>query len=488
MKKTILIILSLISSTYFYSQKASDVLENGIKAKSNDLMIIKYNSASKLLEYSLSSSFNDATKPINFKPLDNETLILNPSNSINVYAFPVNPLNFNFTNKIEFINDPIDAEAAKVQLGIINLFTKIQPAQSLNIYNYIRAMANNTTVLSETNVCTKALNNSRDSINEVIELLKNDHKDEIVKIFKNLKGLNFSEKTVTISDLSSIEKELTKIKTSFSTTLEKITKIEDDIKKLECDLDQDKFNKLVIELALKDIKKALNGQYKRYENLYSVFEIVDKASKEYASGGGVDGLRWCKLLKNVETKSGKIAILTININESGAELSEDNEIIKSTTKEVVTTVIKFRKFQRFIPEISAGTAYTFFKYKEYGTSTNDLGEQIVSVASENNITNLNVTSMLNLTYYIENTSVHPFWQIGVGANSEIPTLLTGFGLRSVFGSNRICISGGIAMTWIKELQNLKLGDNVDGTTTIENDLKPTFSWPPKPYIGIQYNF
>ena len=44
------------------------------------------------------------------------------------------------------------------------------------------------------------------------------------------------------------------------------------------------------------------------------------------------------------------------------------------------------------------------------------------------------------------------------------------------------------MTWIKELEKLKVGDEVTGTAAIDQDLKSAFSWPPKAYIGLQYNF
>ena len=102
--------------------------------------------------------------------------------------------------------------------------------------------------------------------------------------------------------------------------------------------------------------------------------------------------------------------------------------------------------------------------------------------------------MVNFNYYMPNSPIHFLYQIGAGINSGIPTIITGFGIRSnINGIKRISISGGIALTWIKELDKLKVGDEVTGTSDIDKDLKFQFSWftkqyTPKSYIGLQYNF
>ncbi len=96
--------------------------------------------------------------------------------------------------------------------------------------------------------------------------------------------------------------------------------------------------------------------------------------------------------------------------------------------------------------------------------------------------------MINFNYYIPNSPIHPLYQIGIGVNSGIPTFITGFGIRSnINGLKRLTVSGGIAMTWVKELDKLKVGNKISGTDDIDKDLKFQFRQP-KPYIGIQYNF
>jgi hypothetical protein len=62
-------------------------------------------------------------------------------------------------------------------------------------------------------------------------------------------------------------------------------------------------------------------------------------------------------------------------------------------------------------------------------------------------------------------------------------------LRSnINGIKRLAIAGGIAMTWVKELDKLSVGDKISGTDDIDKDFK--YSAAPKftPYIALQYNF
>jgi hypothetical protein len=159
------------------------------------------------------------------------------------------------------------------------------------------------------------------------------------------------------------------------------------------------------------------------------------------------------------------------------------------SKELIKRTVRVRKFQRFVPEVSVGTAFTFFKYNSYGTTSDSTGQQFVGSPNENMVRNINITTMLNFNYYIPNSPIHPLYQLGVGINSGIPTILSGFGLRSnINGIKRLAISGGIAMSWIKELDKLKVGDKISGTDDIEKDYK--YGSAPKftPYVGLQFNF
>ncbi len=160
-----------------------------------------------------------------------------------------------------------------------------------------------------------------------------------------------------------------------------------------------------------------------------------------------------------------------------------------STKEEVSKIIGVRRFQRFVPEVSVGIAYTDLSFPKYSTNTDASGKDIVAEAGEEKINKLNFTTMINFNWFMTNSPIHPFWQIGIGVNADFPTLLTGIGARlNVTGAKRLALAVGFATTWIKTLDQLKLGDVVSGPADVEKDTKFKFNKKPKPYFGIQYNF
>jgi hypothetical protein len=319
-------------------------------------------------------------------------------------------------------------------------------------------------------------------------MIEKDQKNEIIKQFKALKALDFINRKETTDKIGIINTAVEKIELHFEEIDSQIKKVIDLIKLYDCDYPEPFIAKNLFTLVLKDLTKVKEEQQKRLKNLKKTFDAVNEA-KDKAIKCLNDDVSWCFKINQVPTKEGKISIVSIKINESGFQLSDENEIVNVETKKIIEKTLYFRKFQRFVPEVSVGTVYTFFKYNTYGTVSDNTGQQYVSTPTENEVNNLNITTMINFNYYIPNSNLHPLYQIGIGLNSGVPSLLTGFGIRSnINGFKRLTITGGVAMTWIKELSSLKVGDPISGTDDIEKDLTLKFSWPPKPYIGIQYNF
>lgn len=311
-------------------------------------------------------------------------------------------------------------------------------------------------------------------------------------VFKKLKAMDFRDEEKTKSELAQIKANINKLNTHFRIVNDSIEAAQKLVKTYNCANAgyPDNFSgKFIFDTMLKDLKTTLKEQNKRLDNLQTMYNLVSKAQENASVGGGDEGLRWCYDLGEIQSKEGKISVYTITIKESGFGLSENEEIVSIDSVDVLKRTIRIRKFQRFVPEVSVGPVFTFFKYNSYGTTSDSTGQHFVAAPTENSVRNLNISTIINFNYYIPNSPIHPLYQIGVGVNTGIPTLLTGFGLRSnINGVRRLSVSGGIAMTWIKELDKLKVGDKITGTSDIDKDLKPQFSWPPKPYIGLQYNF
>ncbi|MGK4568490.1 hypothetical protein [Flavobacterium sp. 3HN19-14] len=139
-----------------------------------------------------------------------------------------------------------------------------------------------------------------------------------------------------------------------------------------------------------------------------------------------------------------------------------DEIIAEDGASKLEKVVRFRKFRRFIPEVSAGVAYTNLDFPKYDAVTDDAtGDLKVSKIGNDNVKRLNLTVMINYNYFIENSDIHPFVQLGAGINTDFPTLLLGAGLRfNAFNGGRFALSCGFAGSWIKSLKSLKVGDIV----------------------------
>ncbi len=301
--------------------------------------------------------------------------------------------------------------------------------------------------------------------------------------------MTFSDESCTILQLDTVAQWMAQIEKHFAATDSAIERTKTEIEAYDCDSKYTFIIQYILQDILNNLSNTFEEQKKRFSNLQMTYKLVKNAQMNASMGGGEIGLKWCRKLDEVPSKEGKISLYTVAIREAGYKLSEGDEIIGFETDEAFKRTLRIRKFQRFVPELSVGTAYTTFKYYSYGTTSDSTGQQLVAAPTENLVHNLNITTMINWNYYLSNSSIHPFYQLGIGINAGIPTLLTGLGIRSnVNGLKRFAISGGLAMTWIKELDKLKEGDTITGTDDIDKDLKYQFSWPPKPYIGLQYNF
>ncbi len=481
MKKYILsTLIVLICFQFASAQKASDVIENGIHLKTGQKIFLQFDG--KVLKFDAAKSLQDATNPPDFITLEDSTIFLVNRNAVNVYIRPINPLNFSYNTENKVVIDPIN-EAASAGMGSITdvLGTVIRPQSTSP--SVPGSKANTNPIKCEKFKLLQA------KVELIQTKLTDNKKAKTVEIFKKLKALDFLDEASTIAALVTIKASVVEIDSHFNEVAKLIEQAKIDTKNYDCDFPEAFTSKYIFNDIIKDLETTMSEQKKRLENLQTTYNLVEKSQLTASIGGGENGLRWCYKLDEVPSKEGKISIYTITITESGYKLSDKEEIVSVESKNVLKRVVRFRKFQRFVPEASVGTAFTFLKYYSYGTTSDSSGQQFVGSPTENTIQNLNITTMLNFNYYIPNSSVHPLYQLGVGINSGIPTILTGLGLRSnINGVKRLTISGGIAMTWIKELDKLKVGDPISGTADIDKDYK--YSTAPKfsPYLGIQYNF
>jgi hypothetical protein len=232
-----------------------------------------------------------------------------------------------------------------------------------------------------------------------------------------------------------------------------------------------------------DLQKAWATKRKRLANLQKAYDAVNTVYMAAAHPSPA-GTQWYTKPVNIVLQDRSITLLTVTVNHSGMEL-RDGEIVATEKTPYFKKVLRFRRFQRFVPEVSAGVAYTNLSFPKFGTDTSATGELVVASAGEEKFKKLNLTAMVNWNYYIQNSDVHPFFQAGVGANADYPVLLLGVGIRLNSGLKRVAFSVGGASSWIKTLNKLNVGDKVSGTADIEKDYQHEFK-APKIYFGMPH--
>lgn len=481
-RKLVLFALVLIFSQQIFAQKASEVLENGVSIPKGHRLFLKYDLSSKILKVDAAKRDQD----VDFTTLEDSTIFLARKNAVNIYLRPLNPLNYSYNTETKIIVDPIN-EAAVTALGtLIDAMGKVAPPKKTPPGAGSGNQPKDGATVPKT--CDD-FDDIQSDIVDIQKMLSVSQKEKVVKRFEALKNISFADEKSTINALNKEKDDIKIIEDYFGMIEGHINDAQRKVSNYKCEYPDPFTAKFVFNSILKDLSIAKDDQKKRLSNLQAAYNLVKEMQEKASIGGGTDDLKWCIPLDEVASKEGKIAIYTITLKESGYKLSDSQEIVGIESNDLNKKSLRIRKFQRFVPEVSVGTAFTFLKYYSYGTTSDESGQQYVGTPTENTIKNLNITTMLNLNYYIPNSPIHPLYQLGLGINSEMPTILTGVGLRSnINGLKRLAISGGIAMTWIKELDKLKVGDKITGTDDIDKDFK--FSSAPKfaPYVSLQYNF
>jgi len=526
MKKLIVFITLLIcASTLGFAQSAKNELENGYKLNSAEKLFLYFSEDGKM-KVSVDETFSN---PLTYP---DSTLFLVPNVGVNVYMRPMNPLKGTTSHDLVVISDPATDAAEEALSAMLSLFEqttshKPSPASSSdNEINKIISEPINTTSLNKElkkssedslrMIIVNQVNTLVNQVNTIAEIVNNNSirskenkqfvssfesqadsikkrlsaiNDEIQKkrqqdvkgLFKELKELDFRHETQTLNSLTKIEDSLKVLKQHYS-------EIEKHIKSA-----RNKKDSLMVPmnyisaLVLNEMEKVKDGQFKIVKEFDDLFKMVNTYAQKAKSGA--DGVGWVISLGDLATPKGKILTFSVELKSGKYTFDEDkNSIAEVTPSSLGKHSFKVKKFQRFVPEVVYGTAYTFIDYPVYGTTEDESGNQVVVQSGNERINNLNISGMINFNYFVPNSPIHPLIQTGIGINNEIPTLLVGGGLRVHINDTRFAITGGMALTWVKKLDELSEGDIVSGTADIDEDLTFQFDWPPKPYVGLQFKF
>jgi hypothetical protein len=464
MRSLMLLIVMSFFFSYTHSQTVSEVLHNGVPVKKND----------KILFFLDGNVFKSVVSPSgsSFLPYEDSTIFLLHANGVNVMLPPLNPLKYSYDTATSTIPDPILNDVDNAFASVSTLLNRLKPTAGPGTPKV-------------TCNCSCDISSVAIEVNKITPLLADDYKSRINKVFTSLRDLPFDNQVQTQNAIGGAKDSIDIFIKHYNEIDSEIIELKKSVNNFNCDKDEFIIDNYVITQILNQIQTSFNAKQKRLSNLIKAYDLV-KSVADKAASPNPTGMVWYHQPVSISLTDRKIKLLAITVNYSGMELADD-EIVQTQKKQYFTKVLRFRRFDRFVPEVSAGIVYTDLTFPKYGTATDNNGQTIVADAGEEKFKKMNITGMVNWNYYIENSSFNPFFQIGIGANADYPVLLAGIGGRFNTGVRKFAFSVGAASSWIKTLDKLKIGDKVSGTADIEKDYKFDFK-KPKIYFGIQYNF
>ena len=231
------------------------------------------------------------------------------------------------------------------------------------------------------------------------------------------------------------------------------------------------------------LNETINKNNKDKELVNSFVIQKDKIEKSISDLIIKDGKSYL-LLRNINLQEGKALNTSITINEN----SLDKTNVKLSTKnEVYKSKMNFLKHDLIYPFVSTGVFYSNTTIRGYGIGSDNSGNLIV--VEDDIIKNSPVVGLfLNFQFTQSSRYLTPIVQLGIDPTKKRPFLLAGGGIS--IPSAKFAITGGAIWTWTPSLTELSVGDKVESTLKLEEDVTYKFNAIDNVgfYIGIQYNF
>lgn len=480
---TLLLAFSFTSS--LSAQTVSDVLENGQKLADGDALFFTFGTERPKSDYSnIQFAFSTGPKVPRTVPQvpsrDSFLLLPKTYNNLKVYVRPLNPLRYAYADTSYDLEDAIDKAAADAIAGMAQQWGKlIAGGPSANGEDPSVAAA----AVGSDNCNLSAVQTAYDN---AIAELKQEDRGAYKTTFEKLYNIGFTTPNATKDALAKAAADTINIRQHFKSLADRVDDLVKAIEAINCQSDKVFLYKHTIVSMLKEVKDQQQEQTERYVLLQKMFALFGRAYDEaMASTTDPASSEWYIERNTLSFPQHRVTFYELSLFEVGYHV-KDGDIVPTAKKLIAKKTIRFRHFRRFIPEVSAGVAYTGLQYPQYKTDVDDAGNHYVASAGNDLVKRINFTAMINFNYFIPNAGLHPFFQLGAGTNLENPVLFTGFGTRIPVKSNqRFAVSVGAAFGFIKQLDKLKLGEKVIGEAALEQDLKLQLDPMPKLYVGFQ---
>jgi hypothetical protein len=187
-------------------------------------------------------------------------------------------------------------------------------------------------------------------------------------------------------------------------------------------------------------------------------------------------------VEEISVADGKISDVVLTVRRREPVAGAPDPFTFEDRKASLAT-FRVRPEQRVSMEFGLGVvALRTVEYPKFGTATVN-GQTVVATAGADKQTTAPV-ALLNLVATMGRAPISPMLQFGVGSGESYPLLLFGGGMRFTRHAEEFSISGGVAIPFVRTLNNLAVGDAVSGTAALNQDITRTLGRRGF-YLGIQ---
>jgi hypothetical protein len=478
--KNFLLIAIFLTGFYSSAQDKSYPLKQG------DVIYLSVDENKKNLEILITSRKNESDKAI---------IVNGKDISSNLYFEWLNPLVYkiNWTDKIEDDESYIKLKQFLTYINALPLLPQsnqtsgneslIDPlTESYNLKNgklilWEMQLANNPNLFRISEGDIKIINAISKKLVILDTIEQKDYSEKLLMIFKYIisiddpKQVNNDTMKEYEAEILAFKKEIQSVKTNIENikNLNELLSDSYDLKTSSIGLINDFFNELNIKA--KTIENTINS-------LEELIKTLKQSVKSKASI--LKGKENSYKIRTVDFDIGKklqtkITVTSYNFKNETFSFEKKDEIINET--------ITFKKFDVFTLSFSTGVFYSNTNLNGYGITT-DGSSKITETEIKKNTAI--VAAFLNIDLRISQYFA-PIIQIGADPTKKYPYLLLGTGF--MIPAANLAITGGPIWTWQQSLKALKVGDTVESTTDLENDIEYKFTAKPKGwYLGFQYNF
>jgi hypothetical protein len=219
-------------------------------------------------------------------------------------------------------------------------------------------------------------------------------------------------------------------------------------------------------------------------------DLSDLLTKDYAEPSKWTGTGSTDFIVGSQIKPtfDKMQNVTVKITSANLKVDAITSVLSIDQQAAGTAIFSVRRYSVLVPEVGVGVVVGTLKTPVYGTGKNAAGQIIVAQTDTKSLS-VNPTILANFVCRCEGGLLAPMLQIGVATSKDLPAILLGGGLRLFgLGKGDVALGGGAMFGWYKDLQKLKVGDVVTGTSDINSDLGYIATPKVGGYISIQYKF